>query len=52
MQPLSHTWETIATEKNGNISQDRAPGGGNETHSHLARSRSPSRTTWEKFQKL
>ncbi len=42
--------------KNGNMSQiapgnDRG-GGGNETHSHLARARSPSRTTWEKFQKL
>jgi hypothetical protein len=46
MQALSHTWEIIATEKNGNMSQSWAPGGGNETHSHLARARSPSRTTW------
>jgi len=49
---LYPTWEIIATEKNGNKSQGRAPGGGNETHSHLARRRSPTRTTLEKLQKL
>ena len=26
------------------------PGGGNETHSHLARARTPSRTTWDILQ--
>ena len=63
MQALSHIQPQKYTLFYGNISQKnrlppgrecatlRARGGGNETHSHLARSRYSTRTTLEKKQK-